>query len=39
MLLQAAGRSDRIDALIDRMRPYGIKSLMRSGTLAMNHED
>ena len=35
MILQAYGSSDKLDALIDLLRPYSITELVRSGKLLM----
>lgn len=35
MIIQATGDSDKIDALIELMRPYGIREISRTGITAM----
>ncbi|ASA26134.1 acetolactate synthase small subunit [Paenibacillus donghaensis] len=35
MLVQVVGESQKIDAIIDLMKPYGIKELSRTGVTAM----
>ncbi|UOF92703.1 acetolactate synthase small subunit [Fodinisporobacter ferrooxydans] len=35
LVIQITGDSDKIDALIELLRPYGIKELARTGTTAM----
>jgi acetolactate synthase-1/3 small subunit len=35
MIIQATGDPDKVDALVELMRPYGIKELSRTGVTAM----
>lgn len=35
MMVEISGRENKIEAFIDRMRPYGITELVRSGRIAM----
>jgi acetolactate synthase-1/3 small subunit len=35
MMIEISGRESKIEAFIDRMRPYGIIELVRSGRIAM----
>jgi acetolactate synthase-1/3 small subunit len=35
MIIQATGDTDKIDALIELMRPYGIREISRTGVSAM----
>ena len=35
MMIEISGREQKIEAFIDRMRPYGIVELVRSGRIAM----
>ncbi len=36
LMIQATGDSDKIDALIELLKPYGIKQLCRTGVTAMS---
>ncbi|QJC51303.1 acetolactate synthase small subunit [Paenibacillus albicereus] len=36
LIVQAVGGSDKIDAMIELLRPYGIRELSRTGVTAMN---
>ena len=35
MMIEISGRESKIEAFIERMRPYGIKELVRTGRVAM----
>ena len=35
IMVEISGRENKIEAFIDRMRPYGIKELVRTGRIAM----
>lgn len=35
MMIEISGRESKIEAFIERMRPFGIKELVRSGRIAM----
>ncbi len=35
VMIEIAGKEEKIDAFIDLMRPYGIKELVRTGRIAM----
>jgi acetolactate synthase-1/3 small subunit len=35
MIVQAVGDSDKIDAIIELLKPYGIRELSRTGVTAM----
>ena len=34
-MIEISGRENKIEAFIERMRPYGITELVRSGRIAM----
>jgi acetolactate synthase-1/3 small subunit len=34
-MIEISGRESKIEAFIERMRPYGIKELVRTGRIAM----
>ncbi|MGN7456448.1 acetolactate synthase small subunit [Paenibacillus pasadenensis] len=36
LIVQAVGGTDKIDAMIELLRPYGIRELSRTGVTAMN---
>lgn len=38
MIMEATGRPEKIEALIELLQPYGIKKLARSGILALYRE-
>jgi acetolactate synthase-1/3 small subunit len=35
MVIEIAGTEDKVEAMIDLLRPYGIKELVRSGSIAL----
>jgi len=35
MIVQAVGDTDKIDAIIELLKPYGIRELSRTGVTAM----
>ena len=35
MVVEIAGTEDKVEAMIDLLRPYGIKELVRSGSIAL----
>ncbi len=35
MVVELAGTEDKVEAMIDLLRPYGIKELVRSGSIAL----
>ncbi|MNH45236.1 putative acetolactate synthase small subunit [compost metagenome] len=35
LIVQVVGDSDKIDAMVELLRPYGIKELSRTGATAM----
>ena len=35
MMIELSGRENKIEAFIDRMRPYGITELVRTGRVAL----
>ncbi len=37
-IFEVTGDEDTIDVLLDRLAPFGIKKLARSGVLALNRE-
>ena len=38
MILEITGSADKVDALVDLLRPFGIKELVRTGPVAMTRE-
>ena len=36
MVVELAGTEDKVEAMIDLLRPYGIKELVRSGSIALS---
>ncbi|MWC29396.1 acetolactate synthase small subunit [Paenibacillus sp. MMS18-CY102] len=38
LIIQAVGDSDKVDAMIELLKPYGIRELSRTGTTAMLRE-
>jgi acetolactate synthase-1/3 small subunit len=36
MVVEIAGTEDKVEAMIDLLRPYGIKELVRSGSIALS---
>ncbi len=39
MMIEISGRENKIQAFVDRMRPYGITELVRTGRIAMVRSD
>jgi acetolactate synthase-1/3 small subunit len=35
VIIQATGTSEKIEAIIDLLKPYGVKEVTRTGTIAL----